>query len=158
MVSETGHSVEYTVGQCVSRSLHIFTIHQCWHSMVLASVHLCAGINKQTPGSLQLCSSLPGNCFGEDGCQQIQDFVDSNGLSEVFQPLDEDEGSEGEDNEGEDGEVEGKDEVQELGDDEEGELVKDEHLQVKGEKIDVGRTVRLVEEELGDVSSASRTA
>ena len=104
-----------------------------------------------------LCSSLPGNCFGEDGCQQIQDFVDSNGLAEVFEALDEDEGS-GEEEEEEEEEADDKCEGKEVGDDEEGELVKDEHLQVKGEKIDTGRAVRLVEEELGDVSSASRTA
>lgn len=113
------------------------------------------------------CFLLPGNCFGEDGCQQIQDFVDGNGLAEVFEPLDEDEGSEEEEEEGEEGdEDEGKHEVQKgeeevLGDDEEGELVKDEHLQVKGEKIDADCAAKLAaeeEEELGDVSSASRTA
>lgn len=104
-----------------------------------------------------LCSSLPGNCFGEDGCQQIQDFVDSNGLAKVFEALDDDEGSGEEEEEEADDKCEGKD-AQEVGDDEEGELVKDKQLQVKGEKIDTGRAVRLVEEELGDVSSASRTA
>ena len=102
--------------------------------------------------------SLPGNCFGEDGCQQIQDFVNSNGLSEVLESLDEDEGSEEEEeSEEEDGKGEGKEDAQ-VGDNEEGELVKDEQLQVKGQKIDTSRAVRLAEEELEDVSSASRTA
>lgn len=100
---------------------------------------------------------LPGNCFGENGCQQIQDFVNSNGLSDVLQSLDEDEGSEDEEEESEEEDGEGKEDAQ-VGSKEQGELVKDEQLQVKGKKIDTNRTVSLVEEELEDVSSASRTA
>jgi len=113
---------------------------------------VCAAVSTSSVST----PSLPGNCFGEDGCQQIQDFVNSNGLSEVLESLDEDEGSE-EDEEEEEQEGEVKEDAQ-VGDNEEGELVKDEQLQVKGQKLDTSRTVRLVEEELEDVSSASRTA
>lgn len=157
MVSDWPPAVVWCgVGHCACRLLLVFTL------AVLASVHLCVAVCELCPDHYIFLP--PGNCFGEDGCQQIQDFVESNGLTEVFEPLDEDEGSE-EEGEGESDDDEGKHEVQkgegeEHVDDEEGELVKDEHLQVKGEKIDADRAARLAaeEEELGDVSSASRTA
>ena len=130
-----------------------------WCSLVLHSCCVCLRVSH---AQFTTCSFLPGNCFGEGGCQQIQDFVDSNGLADVFEPLDEDEGSEEEDEE-EGDEDEGRQEVQrseeeELGDGEEGRLVKDKQLQMKVERIDADHAASLAaEEDLRDVSSASRT-
>lgn len=47
---------------------------------------------------------LDGNCFGEDGCQQLRDFMESKGKSDILGSLDEDEGSESEDDDGDDSE------------------------------------------------------
>ena len=49
---------------------------------------------------------MPGNCFGEEGSQQIIDFMEGNGLNDILGELDEDEGllsdedEDGDDNEG----------------------------------------------------------
>ncbi|XP_030066394.1 ran GTPase-activating protein 1 isoform X2 [Microcaecilia unicolor] len=72
---------------------------------------------------------LNGNCLGDDGCDQVQEILDSFNMAKVLGPLSDDEGDDDEEEEEEDEEDDDEEEEQE--DDEEGE--QEEEIKAKEE-------------------------
>ena len=99
----------------------------------------------------------PGNCFGEDGCQQLRDFMESKGKSDILGSLDEDEGSESEDDDGDDSEddSDNSDRGEREGGD--GDHMKEDKDGVAKESSSKSEPAPTEENELGEVSVLSST-